>query len=182
MNKTGQFYLIAAVIIILIIFGLITISNRSIVQPKSTRFYDLSEDYGAETARVIDYGVYNKYSPAVNISEKVKNISDTFARSAFAKDPNVRLVYVYGNKNELWIGNTSIVEGDISYCPVSGSCQTIPTAEIQPMNEATLTNVNNVTVSLAGNSYTFGLSEQENFYFVIQTTTPALERNVVVRQ
>ena len=181
MEKRGQFYLIAAVIIILIIFGLITISNRSIVQPKSTRFYDLSEDYGAEAAKVIDYGVYNKYSPPVDISEKVKNISDTFAKSAFAKDPNVRLVYVYGNKDKIWIGNTSIIEGDISYCPVSGDCPTLPTKQWQPLNEATVTNVNNVTVNLAGNSYIFGLSEQENFYFVIQTTTPAGERNVVVR-
>jgi len=181
MNKTGQFYLIAAVIIILIIFGLITVANRSIVQPKSTRFYDLSEDYGAEAAKVIDYGVYNKYSPPVDISEKVKSISDTFAKSAFAKDPNVELVYVYGNKNQIWIGNTTIIQGDISLCPVSGECQTVLTKEYQGMKEVASLNLENVTVSLAGNSYTFGLSEQENFYFVIQTTTPAGERNVVVR-
>ena len=60
MGKRGQFYLIATALIVMIVFGLVSVSNAAIVQPRPVKFYDLSADYGAETARVIDYGVYNK--------------------------------------------------------------------------------------------------------------------------
>jgi hypothetical protein len=176
-NKRGQFYLIAAVVIILIILGLVTVINKAIVQPKPVGFFDLSEDYEAEASKVIDYGTYNKYSPAVNISEKIQNITAVFAKSAFAKDPTVHLVFIYGNKNGYIAENISTITSSISY----GAGGNPFTTDINTQKVEFTKGFGDVNVSLAGNKYEFKLGDEENFYFIIQTTTPTGERNVAVR-
>jgi len=181
MDKRGQFYLIAAVIIIMILFGLVTVKNNATVQPKPVRFYDLSQDYGAEAAKVIDYGVYNKYSPAVDISERIKNISETFATSAFARDPNVKLVYVYGNNDTVYVGNLTIIGGEIKLC-YENSCSAEDVARAGGIHPTAYSNLNTVKVNITGNEYNFDLTQEENFYFVVQTTTPTGEKIVVQKE
>jgi len=179
MEKRGQFYLIGTIIIILIISGLLAASNRAIIQPKQTRFYDLSQDYEAETSKVIDYGIYNKYTPEVNISKIFKNITDVFKNSTFAKDPNVNLVFIYGNKNG-YSGEQiypEIVESSWGEGGRQFTQQTYMSTS-EPLTGIGQT----VNVTVAGNEYSFNLTEKENFYFVIQTTTPANESTVVVRK
>jgi hypothetical protein len=181
-NKRGQFYLIATALIVLIIFGLVSVSNAAIVQPRPVRFYDLSTDYGAETARVIDYGIYSNSVPAV-IDEKIQNISMTFAESSFAKDPNVRLVYIYGNTDNVNAMNLAVVNGKVSYCG-SGSCSATLVGSLIGLEEINYTKApdsNIINVKLGGNEYEFTLTQQDNFYFVIQTTTAANERIVSVK-
>jgi hypothetical protein len=180
-GEKGQFYLIAAVIIIIIISGLITAANSAIVQPRPVRFYDLSEDYGAETSRVIDYGKYNVYSPDVNISKQIGNISEVFAKAAFIKDPKLSLVYIFGNNKNVWIGNTATVGGEIRYCISSEGCTMLPSQHLSGIEYIQKMNVNTVNVSIAGQDYIFDLTDEENFYFIIQTTTPAGEKSVVIR-
>ncbi|MEM2956547.1 MAG: hypothetical protein QW041_03190 [Candidatus Pacearchaeota archaeon] len=181
MTKRGQFYIIAAVVIILIILGLVTIANRVIIQPKPVRFYDLSKDYEAETSKVIDYGIYNKYSPEVDIVEKVKNISETFAKSAFAKDPNIKLLYIYGNRQEINVGVLNMIGGEIKYC-IDGGCSSLKTEAVSGIKTEKYSGRAQINVSLAGNEYQFYLSPEENFYFVIQTTTLSGERSVVIKE
>jgi len=179
MQKRGQFYLIAAAILIVIIIGLISVSNKATTSPKPTKFYDLSKDYEIETSRVIDYGIYNQYSPAVNIKEKVQNISRTFAASAFAKDPNLHLEFIYGNKDGYFKENISTITPKVSFGLTAGdtSSQTIYQQKI----ETTTGSGNKVNIKVAGNNYDFSLGPTDNFYFVIQTKTSTGETNVVVR-
>ena len=182
-NKRGQFYLIATALIVLIIFGLVSVSNAAIVQPRPVKFYDLSADYSAETARVIDYGIYNKYLTG-NINEKIENISETFAASAFAKDPNVRLLYIYGNESAFNVKNLYVVEGQIALCNAGETCselQAISQEGFEKTNYTREQGSNIVKVELGGNEYLFTLTENDNFYFVIQTTTAAKERIVSVK-
>ena len=179
MGKRGQFYIIAAVVIIAIILGLATVANKAIVQPKHAEFFDLSEDYEAETSKVIDYGVYNKYSPAVNIDEKVRNISETFANSAFAKDPNVHLVFIYGNRDHWNKTDIPPIVSSISYS--LGSEEQIVTNIISQKINTTAGSGGEANVTIAGSNYQFNLTKDENFYFIIQTTSPSGEKNVAIR-
>jgi hypothetical protein len=178
MKKRGQFYIIAAALIIVVLLGLVTVANKAVVQPKPTEFFDLSKDYEAETSKVIDYGTYNKYSPAVNITEKVENISKVFAETAFAKDPNIYLVFIYGNKTTYTAKNISVSSADISlnFAGISS------TEKVSSQKETNFKAVNGVIdVPIAGNNYQFKLTDEENFYFIIQTTTPGGEKNVATR-
>jgi len=178
MEKRGQFYLIGAAIIILVVLGLITVVNKAIVQPRPVGFFDLSEDYEAETSKVVDYGVYNKYSPSVNIAEKVRNITEIFARTEFAKDPNVHLVFIYGNSTSYVAENISSVKSEVSLSYAG----TKAAADIYQQKFGIEKGSGNVNVSIAGNMYYFNLTETDNFYFVIRTTTPTGETNVAIRQ
>ena len=56
-NRKGQFYLIAAIIIITVIIVFVTVSNYS-RKKTSVKLYDLGEELGIESQNVIDYGTY----------------------------------------------------------------------------------------------------------------------------
>ncbi len=53
--KKGQFYLIAAIIIILVIAGFVIVSNYA-RRKSSVTLYDLGEELGIESQNVLDYG------------------------------------------------------------------------------------------------------------------------------
>ena len=59
MNKRGQVFLMAAIIIVGVILGVSTISTEAEIGNSGEAFYDLSEEVGFETKRVLDYGVFN---------------------------------------------------------------------------------------------------------------------------
>jgi hypothetical protein len=58
-NRRGQFYLVAAIVIITILIGFSVVSNysrnREVVQ-----LYDLKQELNIETARVLEYGTYQE--------------------------------------------------------------------------------------------------------------------------
>ena len=69
-NKRGQFYLIAAIVIIAIVVGFATLSNffnRGVVDEK--KVYFLSKELDIEGAYVIDYSVF-KGNEAVILLEQ----------------------------------------------------------------------------------------------------------------
>lgn len=180
-GRRGQFYIIGAVIIIMIIAGFVTASNRSTSKPASTRFYDLSKDYESETSKVIDFGVYSKYSPEEDIAAKTKDISEKFAKYALEKDPNIRLAYVYGDDKKISTGTMKVTSGDIKLCTSSsGGCSQLSVTNSEGITEQSSqrTSINTVKVNVTGSEYSFDLKPGQNFYFVIQTES-AGERTVV---
>lgn len=180
MQKRGQFYIIAAAIIIVVILGLATVANKALVQPKHAGFFDLSEDYDAETSKVIDYGIYNKYTPPIDITKVVENISNVFKETAFTKDPNVYLVFIYGNKTSYTAREVPIANYDTTFY-YGESESTVQTAYQQEKNLTAIDGIINVK-DPSGNDYQFNLTDDENFYFIIQTTSPSGEKNVVIRE
>ena len=59
MNKRGQFYLVAAVIIVLVVIGISSVKTYSVIKSEPQNLEDLSLELSEETARIVDYGVYN---------------------------------------------------------------------------------------------------------------------------
>lgn len=100
-EKRAQFYIIITVIIAVVVAGLITIVNYAIVRPEQVQFYDLSKQLENEATRVIDYGVY----AGSDVALKVENFVQSFLTYAHEKDPELGLIYVYGNASNLVIVN-----------------------------------------------------------------------------
>ena len=75
MNKRGQFYLLAAIIIIAVIFGIMSTTNYVSVKQASPKLYNIACELSREIEEVYDYGVYkekevseiNKFFPANRI-------------------------------------------------------------------------------------------------------------------
>ena len=190
--KKGQFYIISALIIAAIVFGLTTVMNYSTVHPAPTQFYDLSKNFEAESTQVIDYGVYSNEK---DIQGKVKNFTESFLSYAVEKDPNIELFYIYGNKTALTIVNYGKNESGIttksgSNNTLSGGA-TLAVSQISyQVSEKTFSQditeraakfakinmtVNNpgdwVKINIAGIVYDFNLKDQEQFEFIIKTTS-----------
>lgn len=112
MNKRGQFYIIAALIIAAIIAGLVSEANYAIRRPKPVKFYDLSKDYETEVTKIIDSGVYlSKGDDWIN--EAVANFTKKFLEYAQEKDPNLQLLYLYGNRDEITVVNYAQGDAEI---------------------------------------------------------------------
>ena len=101
MNKRGQFYILAAVIIVAVVLSLAVVYNSVYSQPEPVRFYDLSGELKSESARVIDYGVYKDE----DVSKLMKNFSQIAAKSIIDKYPDVGFVFIYGDKDNLTVEN-----------------------------------------------------------------------------
>ena len=56
-QKRGQFYLVAAIVIISLIVGFSVVSNYA-TNKEVVKLYDLKEELGIESANVLKYGTY----------------------------------------------------------------------------------------------------------------------------
>lgn len=101
MQKKAQFYIIVTVIITVVVTGLITILNYALVKPEPIQFYDLSKQLERETTKVIDYGIYSEKDIPMYIDDFINN----FLKYAQEKDPNLGLIYIYGNSSILVVAN-----------------------------------------------------------------------------
>jgi hypothetical protein len=96
MNKKGQFFLIAALVIVAILFGLSTVYT-TVETPSEDQFvYDLSKEIKYESNTVIDSGIFNALTEQQR-NENVENLTDHYSSSNLGTD----FIVVYGNKTEM---------------------------------------------------------------------------------
>ena len=161
MNKSGQFYLIAAVFIVLILFGTNSIATYATVRPEPKTIVDVSDELNRETYNIVEYGVLN----ARNIEElgdqfAGKDVSQYFLKKS--EDSNI--VFVYGKKGEVRAvkvknRNTgNIVIGNSNF-------ETDNTFSIKNSMPKIVNGF--VEVEVLGKSYKFEVKDNEMFYFLI---------------
>lgn len=158
-DRKGQFYLIAALIIITIIVGFVSISNFAKTGSEA-RIYDVQEELGIESGAVLDYGIYS----GGDTNSLLGDFSDQYAEYA---GEGRELIFVYGNVDELVVRTyRDVITGTIGIgFEEGGSNYDI---ESKYRDEETLTPDNpNVVVSFNEREYYFELSRGQNFYFVI---------------
>ena len=156
-NKRGQFYLLAAIIIIGIILGVTTIPVLE-NQEEIVKVYDLAEELDIESGKVIEYNI-------IKNTDKTENFIDKFGK--YAGDER-ELYFIYGNEENI----TEIVfsqeeRGEIS-TKLGGkpfSIRTIgrgkTTRKLDPQGSE------EVEVKIGDEKHEFELKEGENFFFVI---------------
>jgi hypothetical protein len=101
MKKRGQFYLIGAIIIAIIMFATFSLTNRSSKQGYAT-VYDLGEELDLEQMYLQEYGI------AVDENELEKTFDDFLKNySVYITDPDTDIFFFYG-KEEQAVGNPTI--------------------------------------------------------------------------
>jgi len=98
MNKKGQFFLIAALVIIGIILGLATRYNTVKVSEEDRTVYDLSNEILFEATQVIDNGIFKEIDEGT-ISDRIENLTDFYSN----RNPDSDIIVVYGNKRSLTV-------------------------------------------------------------------------------
>jgi hypothetical protein len=179
-NKRGQFFLIITGVLALILIGLAANVNHAVVQPTPTVFYDLSKNFDAETMKVVDYGIF---SPPPNASLALATFIENFTQYAREKDPNIELVYLFGDREQVAVfnsANEAIYTCNTTECKSVGGEQqsqisitiadNIITKDINLKNDRTgVFSGSNVTVNLGGLNYPFILPSNNQFYFILRT-------------
>lgn len=165
MNKRGQFFLIAALVIVAILAGL-GVVYTSVNTPKEDKsVYDLSQEINTEASQVIDNGVFSASSSAT-INGNIDNLTSTYA-SAY---PNSNFVFVYGDASLLHIiyyNNTNA--GNIGISTGTGSKSSL-TVESRNKLTQDLDNPGDHVIITLGNgiNYDYNVTQGQNFYLVIK--------------
>jgi len=177
MNKSGQFYLVAALVIIALIASFAGITNY-IKKTGPVKIYDLKEELGIESGQVLDYGIYNEFDND-KTNELLKDFTENYSGYV---EKGFSLYFVFGNADDLVIaGYKDLISGTVSYdlgdqrpaLSITKGVYNSTTLDV-PVNRI-------VEVVIDDKEYTFNLNEKgQTFYFVIYQKTEG--GNVYVEQ
>lgn len=95
MDKRGQFFLVAAIIIVGLIFSTRAVYNVAVSNSEESTIFDLSEELKFETYQVIDNGVYTNSQN--EIISRAEILTDYFSDS----NPDNDLLALVGNETDL---------------------------------------------------------------------------------
>ena len=154
-NKVGQFYLIAAIILAMIIISIVTISNYS----KRNKYSDLNslkDELQIESARVIDHGIYRQLTqPQLNsilhdFTQKYINSESTDKNLyfIFGTQSNITLKFYQKNAKDVFL-NDNLIPPETFVYSINNPAD------------------NNINLTINSDSYIFDIKSGQNFYFVI---------------
>lgn len=161
LSKRGQFYLIAAVIIIIILFGLSGVTNYIKTKTPEVQTYELSKELNLESESVINYGLFNSKDIDPLLASFAGNFTDYLSQ-------NSDVYFVYGDETKITVlGYTRVSQGSVSI-DFGGASSTLIIEGRKLSKDITSTDSNNtVSVIIANKPYEFSLKQGENFYFLI---------------
>ena len=171
-NKSGQGYIIAAIIVIGLILGYVTVPNVLRKSDTNVRVYDMRDELNIESGEVLDYGTYSGSSITTprgtfkDLNSLLTDFTDVYNEHA---GEGSDLIFVFGNGEIIKaISYREYITGTISVLGTTLE-PTITGAEEGVIN---VNNANEIEVKINEEDgtekvYTFPLKEGENFYFVI---------------
>lgn len=161
-NKRGQFYIIAAIFIIIIISSLASVSTYINFKSKSRTVNDLGNELNEESSRIIDYGIYSNQ----NLSSLEYNFTEyDFTNYFLYKTSGANITFIYGNKSDLRgvqyyrdnTGKVSLLRANFKATDISSKNLPVEVSDVD----------GTVKVTLLNKEFSFKLRENEMFYFVI---------------
>ncbi len=182
MNKRGQFYLIAAVVVISLIISINVIHNMADSSKEDVQIIDLSDEIAFESSQIIENGVFTDNKG--KIPESIEDLSNTYASTNLGKD----LIFIVGNKTEFNVfyqdagkkeslqfpGTTLLFSETISDSQGSVSLSTSGDSSLDLSKtilkkEKRTASTDKITLILNEDfSRTFDLNTGENFFIVIK--------------
>jgi hypothetical protein len=157
-DKTGQFYLIAAIILATLVIGIVTISNYA-RRESNLKLHELKEEIQIESAYVLDYGLYKGFDEAEFYTLLLDFTKDYIDYQGKNKD----LYFVFGNQNNITVTGYQELNKSVS---LDGSVITTSSGEfIGGINSET--DMAMVILSISDTLYEFELNSGENFYFIL---------------
>jgi len=161
--------LIAAIVIVGLVIGLATAVNSVKVGNSNEAFYDLADEIGFETKKVLDYGVFNE-------GEDTPTLTREFLEKYTNYIAQEQALFIYGDVSglqalffeEITKGNIGIdtgtdILGTITITDYSGQQSEVSEIDIVPEDGI----IDFVNVEINGITYQFDLRQGQNFFFVI---------------
>jgi|GEM_PF-6656018 len=160
MKKRGQFYLIAALIIVMILVGFIGLINYTTFE-KENSMKELQTELENEITYTLDYGTLHNLD-ASQFRTIFQNLSSIYINKSFDKTS----VFIYGLPSGTIVAKGKNSEDTISYITVDGLETTLKDGIGEFEETYTLTG-SLVYVNISENQYTFEFNEGQNFKYLI---------------
>lgn len=175
-NKRGQFYLVAAIIIISLIIGFVATSNYITQSEQISRIYDLGEEISIEGTSILDYGIYAQ--------QDTESLIENFTKEY--KNYEGNLYFIYGSKERINVGAYSDLEekievklsGEENWNELGSPQKFEDDREKWSYSSGSLINYIRIDIKSIG-IYSFEIKEGENFYFILQNEVGGEELIVV---
>jgi hypothetical protein len=165
-NKKGQFFLIAALIIITVLLSFVTYRSRVKIVPVKEKVYDIGEELSLETAEIIDYGIYTGNTEDIDdiFQEWVEHFVE------YKGDIGEDFIFIYsdpeGNVKGFRFNEQDV--GDVTMT-ISGQAIGVP-QEQGRLTEISGLRSGNIKIELGNFSTTIDYDPGErDFYFVIKS-------------
>jgi hypothetical protein len=100
MNKRGQLFLLAAVILASLIVALSVTLNYARITKDDKNFHDLTYEVKKEGLEVVNYGVVNG-----NITGALADYSDRVGEYLADTSPETEILFIYGNATNVYVAN-----------------------------------------------------------------------------
>jgi len=184
MSKRGQFFLLAAVVISVVVISLGVTTNRAVVKKEPVNFYDFSYEVEREAGEVLDYEIYSDIDGG-SLDEFVQLL----ATEIRDRDPDANFMFIYGDNTEMNLRNYGAAEafaggtlvpgaseGVISTICIGGYCQDVNevisdfdegVGYIQ-LDESDMAGSDDIVVTVEGHDFSFPISRHRQVIFVIQ--------------
>jgi len=163
MQKRGQFYLLAAIVIIAVIVGFAGVSNYTQVQSHET-VYNVGEELGIEGGNVVEYDI----GQADQAGKRIEKFIEKY--STYSDEEKRDIIFIYGNSDSLrGVSYQELVTGSISI----GIDQAVSISGTIPVDIESKISEKKITVNFKGTDdtteipYEFKIKPGENFYFVV---------------
>ena len=177
-NKRGQFYLIAAVVIIGVLIGLAVVTNFVIERKAYDKFIDIHDELRLESENIINHGVFDDDD---DVAILLENFAEQYAQYIGEEND---VLFVYGDEETL-SANASRASGEtgpyvhwVSLFSVQSSVSLViggrnlpievNTAGIETDTLSLGVGDEDFIISVGDTNYEFELTEGKNFFFVIR--------------
>lgn len=183
MEKRGQFFLLAAVIISAVVISLGATTNKASVNEEPGNFYDFSYEVKREAGAVLDYEVYTNFDVNVDLADFV----ELLAQDILERSPGSSFVFIYGNIDDMTVvsyGSESVYVDNVE---IEGASEVSSRICIEDMckdideeskstggHHVTLTydvtrmGADDILIEIEGVEYIFPLTEYRQVIFVMR--------------
>lgn len=178
MNKRGQFFILAAVIISIVVVSIVITKNVVRVNQDPTKFYYLSAGFKDESGRVIDYGIFTE-------DDKLKDFVNLSLANTAQTDPNIEFFLIYGDESSITFENYATEDVSISvgenYTLIPGANKvltsqisfgnakievTVPNREVFEDWKTSELEGDAISIIIDSNEYYFDLTDSKQFYLI----------------
>lgn len=158
-NKRGQIYIIAAVIIILVIIGLATITNRVSYKQEPKTFYELGSQFSQESFHLSEWGTYNDQNPQEAINNFTENVFSKKVKQAGAE-----FMIIYGNRENVTY-TTCQRAGEVIFDQPAVQSR-ITLGDLECKETTTSSPSTSAEITFLNETHRINLGEEQGYYYI----------------
>ncbi len=156
LNKHGQFYLVAAMILVVLLIGIIAITNYS-KKSSGVGLDEIEQELEIESEQFVNYVTYNELSQ----EEKFRDFHEFVNDYVDYRGSDKNFYFIFGTKENLTLAGSQNQEATVSI-------DSVPVIDVSgEFSESIDPAGNNVVIIIGPTTYEFGLKEGENFYYIV---------------